>query len=77
MKRQKQNITHRYADAAVARAIAASVALSTALALMARLSTAQAEKSCEEVGGKPLSSRPGCDLKFEPASFGTTFTGKF
>lgn len=79
MKTHKRNTARRYAGLSTTRAIAATIALSTALALTAALpSPAQAEKSCEELGGSAVESRPGaCILKPAFSPFEATFTGKF
>lgn len=78
MKIQKRNTTRGYAGLVTTRAIAATIALSAALALTAMPSTARAEKSCEELGGTPsTSSTPRCILKAGTAPFDAPFTGKF
>lgn len=78
MKIQKRNTARRYAGLSTTRAIAATIALSTAFALTVSPSTARAEKSCQELGGTPVSSGPEtCNLKVGFSPFEATFTGKF
>ncbi len=78
MKKQTRRAARRGAGLLASHAIAATIALSAALTLPATPSSAQAVKSCEDLGGTPVSSRPGaCDLKLGFSPFEATFTGKF
>ncbi len=77
MKKQTRKAAPRGAGLAAVRAIGAVITLSTVLTLMASPSVAQTVKSCEELGGTPITSMPGCTLKADMTPFEATFTGKF
>ncbi|TWS96313.1 hypothetical protein [Reyranella sp. CPCC 100927] len=77
MKKQTRKATPRSAGSLAVRAIGAVITLSTVLTMMAAPSVAQTVKSCEELGGTPTTSMPGCNLKAGTMPFEATFTGKF
>lgn len=75
MKKQTRTAAPRGAGSLAARAIGAVITLSAVM--IAAPSVAQTVKSCEELGGTPTTSMPGCNLKAATMPFEATFTGKF